>query len=145
VKFAFIKENRTEFPVGLMCRLLSVSKSGFYKWFSKGGYEVSPTKLKLQEEVRRIFTKHRKRYGSPRVYRELKSEGIAVGKGTIEKIMRDLNLKAKGKRRFVSTTDSNHSKPIAPNLLDRQFNETKVDAVWLSDISYLPLREVVTT
>jgi len=121
-----------------MCRLLEVSKSGFYSWKRRGGYEVSPSKLRLREAVRQVFEGKKKRYGSPRIFRELKSEGYKVCKSSVEQAMKDLNLKARTKRRFRKTTDSKHDKAISPNILDRDFATKKVDFAWLSDITYLP-------
>ncbi len=125
--------------MGLMCRLLEVSTSGFYDWLARGGYEVSPQKIRLREEVRKVFEDKKKRYGSPRIFRELRNLGFQVGKSSVETTMKELGLRARPKKRYRSTTDSDHGRPVAPNLLERAFDETEVDAVWLSDITYLPL------
>lgn len=125
--------------MGLMCRLLEVSTSGFYAWLRRGGEEISPGKSEMMAMIREIFKKFRKRYGSPRIWRELKAKGVKVSKTTVENLMQDMGLKAQAKKRFKSTTDSNHKRPVAPNLLDRKFDETEIDAVWLSDITYLPV------
>lgn len=125
--------------MGLTCRLLGVSTSGFYGWLDRGGYEVTPHKLELAKQIRETFVAKKKRYGSPRIWREIKKRGIKVSKETVEVLMREMGLKARPKKRFRSTTDSNHNRPVAPNLLDRQFDVTEVDTVWLSDITYLPL------
>lgn len=118
---------------------MEVSKSGFYAWLSRGGYLIPPKKMVLIEEVKKVFEKKKKRYGSPRIFQELQNQGIKAGKTSVEKLMRDLGLKARPKRRYRSTTDSDHGKPVAPNLLERDFNVKKVDAVWLSDITFLPI------
>ena len=123
----------------LMCRLLEVSTSGFYAWLNRGGEVISAEKASLMEKIREVFNRFRKRYGSPRVWRELKAKGINVSKTTVEDLMKQMGLKARPKKRYKSTTDSNHNKPVAPNLLDRNFNQVKIDAVWLSDITYLPI------
>jgi putative transposase len=91
------------------------------------------------ELIRELFFSKKRRYGSPRIWRVLKKKGMKVGKQTVEDLMREMGLKGRPKRRYRSTTDSNHSQPIAPNLLERKFSVTEVDAVWLSDITYLPL------
>jgi transposase InsO family protein len=91
------------------------------------------------ELIREVFIAKKSRYGSPRIWRELKKRGIKVGKQMIEDLMREMGLKARRKKRYRSTTDSNHNRPVAPNLLDRNFDVTEVDSVWLSDITYLPL------
>lgn len=122
-----------------MCRLLEVSRSGFYGWLRRHGEEISPHKAELMSQIQEVFAKFRKRYGSPRVWRELKAMGIKVSRSTVEKLMKEMGLRARARKRFRSTTDSQHNRPIAPNLLERNFNFTTIDAVWLSDITYLPL------
>lgn len=120
-----------------MCRLLSVSKSSFHAWLRKGGLVVSARQSELEASIKRVFLNSKKRYGSPRVWRILRSEGFAISKALVERLMRELGLQAKQKRRFKSTTDSNHNNPVAPNLLDRNFDVRVVNRVWLSDITYL--------
>lgn len=100
---------------------------------------MSTASLEMQAEVESVFYKNKKRYGSPRVWRELKTSGIAVAKSTVEKIMKELGLRAKKKKRYKSTTDSKHLLPRAPNLLNREFGVTERNRVWLSDITYLPM------
>lgn len=139
MKYAFMREHRHEYTVEMMCRLLSVSKSGFYDWLDRGGHEVSPRRQAAQAAVKDVFEKKRKRYGSPRIHEELRNMGQRFSKTTVEEAMRELGLRARPKRRYVSTTDSNHSKPVAPNLLARDFTTKERNAVWLSDITYLPM------
>lgn len=139
MRYAFIVEHRQEFPVGLMCRVLSVSKSGFYSWQWRGAHLVPPKRQRLQEAVKKLFEKKQKRYGSPRIWRHLMKQGTRVGKSSVEQAMRDLKLKARPKKRYKRTTDSDHTQPIAPNLLARNFVVADRNAVWVSDITYLPL------
>jgi putative transposase len=139
VKYAFMREQRQEYPVEMMCRLLSVSKSGFYDWLDRGGHEVHPRRQAAQLAVKAVFEKKKKRYGSPRIHQELRNMGQRHSKTTVEETMRELGLRARPKQRYISTTDSNHSRPVAPNLLGRDFTTTERDAVWLSDITYLPM------
>ncbi|MFW7379332.1 MAG: IS3 family transposase [Oligoflexus sp.] len=133
VKCAFIREHKYKYPAGLMCQLLGVSSSGFYGWLE------TPHKTELMQQIDEIFQHKKKRYGSPRIWRELKNRGIRVGKQMVEDLMREMGLKARPRKRYRSTTDSNHNLPIAPNILERKFNIDKVDSAWLSDITYLPL------
>ena len=80
-------------------------------------------------------------YGWPRIWRTLLAGGIRVGKQRVQKLMRQHGIRAKGKRRFKVTTDSNHDLPIAPNLLERQFSVAKPDRVWVGDITYIAADE----
>ena len=139
MKYAFVKDHTHLYGLGLMCRLLDVSKSGYYAWKRAGSYIVTPARILLEEEVRNAFIKSHKRYGSPRIYLELKKAGVAVSKTTVEQIMKDLGLVARKQRRFVSTTDSDHNDPVAPNHLGRNFEGREPGEVLLSDITYIPM------
>jgi putative transposase len=144
VKYATIQAHRGEFPVSLMCRALQVSRSGFYDWTKRGPSERTQEEQRLLVEIRSIHRRSRCAYGSPRVYRELRKRGIACSRKRVERLMRQDGIQAKKKRRLRATTDSNHSRSVTPNLLDRRFGvkENKgVDRVWVSDITYLPTRE----
>lgn len=93
-------------------------------------------------EIRAVYTEARGAYGWPRVWRQLKARGVRVGKRRVELAMRQNGLRARGKRRFrVSTTDSNHALPIAPNLLARRFTVDAPNTVWAGDMTYIPTRE----
>jgi transposase InsO family protein len=80
-------------------------------------------------------------YGWPRTWKELLARGIRVGKDRVQKLMQLHGIRAKGKRRFKVTTDSNHDLPIAPNLLERQFTVTELDKVWAGNITYIHTSE----
>jgi transposase InsO family protein len=128
-----------EFPVWLMCRLIGVSRSGFYSWLARGAQIVSQKRRHAAAVVKLVFEEKRRRYGSPRLFRELKARGFQVGKHMVETTMKELGLVARKRRRFVTTTDSDHGRPIAQNLLARNFECKHRDTIWLSDITYLPM------
>jgi putative transposase len=144
VKYACIARHRGEFPVRLMCRVLSVSVSGFYAAQQR---EPSPRARRDQAllvQVRAAHRRSRRRYGAPRVHRELVAGGERVGKKRVARLMQEDGLVGRRPRRFVRTTDSRHGDPIAPNRLDRQFGVDQVpgaDRVWVSDLTYVPTRE----
>jgi putative transposase len=121
-----------------MCRVLRVSRSGFYSWNKRG---VTPRMLRrhqLLEEIRKIHQESRGTYGSPRITRELRKNGIVVNKKTVAEIMKENGIQAKQKKRFKPvTTDSNHNLPVAKNRLKRDFRARKPNRVWVSDITYL--------
>lgn len=144
MKYAVIQAHRREFPVSLMCRALEVSRSGFYDWRKRGPREHPSEEQRLRVEIRSIHRRSRRSYGSPRVHRALRKRGILCSRKRVERLMRQDGLRAKKKRRFQRTTDSNHSRPVAPNLLKRRFAVEEVgglDRVWVSDITYLPTRQ----
>jgi transposase InsO family protein len=127
-----------------MCRVLQVSRSGFYDWTKRDPSERIREEQRLRLEIRSIHRKSGRTYGSPRVHQALRERGIGCSRKRIERLMRDDGVRAKKKRRFRVTTDSNHSRPVAPNLLKRRFAVKEIeglDRVWVSDITYLPTRE----
>ena len=146
MKFVFIAAHAAEYPVTVMCRVLEVSRAGYYAWKGRGAAARQPrADLRLRVHVRAVFRKSRGTYGSPRVYRELREEGVRVSRRRVERVMREEGLCARPRRRFRgTTTDSTHPHRIAENVLDRAFSVEAcggVDRVWVGDITYLPTRE----
>lgn len=146
MKFAFIAEHAAEYPVTLMCRVLEVSRAGYYAWKGRAAAARAPRgELRLRVHVRAVFRKSRGTYGSPRVHQELREEGVRVSRKRVERVMREEGLCARQRRRFRgTTTDSSHPHRIAENVLDRAFSVEAcagVDRVWVGDITYLPTRE----
>lgn len=142
MKFAFIKDHRTMFPVVDMCRVLEASKSGFYRWFKHPVGKRERARLDLGDAIARVHRDNRGVYGSPRVQRALVQEGRAVCRNTVAKVMKQRGIKARTHRRFrVRTTDPNHGHPVAPNLLNRRFEADRLNQVWLTDITYIPTGE----
>jgi transposase InsO family protein len=128
---------RANYPVALMCRVLEVSRSGLYAWERRGTSARKAADVELSEQIRAIHRSSRSTYGSPRVHRGLRHEGIRVGRKRVERIMRRDGLRGRIRRRFRRTTDSNHPFPVAPNTLNRQFAVEAPDRVWAGDITYI--------
>jgi len=147
MKFGFMEAHAAEHPIVLMCRVLQVSKAGYYAWVTRPPSGRAEQDAQLAEEIKRIHRQSRRRYGSPRVHEELKAEGQRHGEKRIARIMREHGIRAKAPRRFRVTTDSTHAHPVAPNGLDRQFGVHGADGVrplnrvWVGDITYLSTRE----
>lgn len=142
MKFAFIGDHLQQYPVGTCCATLQVSRSGYYAWRRRGPSQRRQRRERLGEQIGRVYRDNRCVYGSPRVYHVLRSQGEHVSENTVAKIMHELGLRAKSKRRFVpKTTDSRHHNPTAPNLLDRQFTAEGANAKWVADITYVPTAE----
>lgn len=144
MKYAAIQAHRHEFEVSLMCRTLGVSRSGFYAWRKRPPSERGRRDQRLRLEIRAIHRESRQTYGSPRVHAELRARDLRCGLGRVERLMRDDGLRARERRRFRRTTNSNHSHPVAPNVLNRRFGVEEVnelDRVWVGDITYVPTRE----
>jgi len=142
VKYAFIRDHRDEFDVQIMCEVLIASKSGYYSWISRDHGVKANSLLELRIAIEKAFKDSRRTYGSPRIYRVLKGQGYIVSEDTVATLMREMGIRAKGKRRFkVCTTDSNHSFPIAANKLEQVFEADKPGEVMLGDITYIPTKE----
>ncbi len=144
MKYACIQAHREEFEVALMCRVLDVSRSGFYAAQKRGSRKRERADQRLRLEIRAIHRASKRRYGSPRVHEELKAHGILCGRKRVERLMRADGLRAKRRRRFRGTTNSQHAYPIAPNLLERRFTVAGVgglDRIWVGDITYVPTRQ----
>jgi putative transposase len=124
-----------------MCRVFGFAPSTYYGWERNQQSEHATRDAELLDAIRRIFAKFRGRYGAPRIQAELAREGLAVSRKRVARLMREAGLKAKGKRKYKPTTDSNHSLPVAPNLLHRDFHTERPDAVWVSDITYIWTRQ----
>lgn len=142
MRFAFIKEHQRVWPVQLTCRVLKVSRSGFYAWSRRARSPMSPRGQKqkqLLERVQLVHARSRRTYGSPRVTVELKEQGVSVCRNTVARLMKQAQIRAQIKRRFVPrTTDSAHGHPIAANRLDRDFAALSPNRKWACDITYLP-------
>jgi transposase InsO family protein len=138
MRFDFIREHQETFEVGAMCGMLKVSRSGFYSWSSRPESPRSRETRRLTGLIRTIHQESRATYGSPRVHAELLSRGVPCGENRVARIMRDNEIRSKRKRRFRKTTDSKHKLPVAPNLLEQNFNASRPNEVWLADITYIP-------
>jgi len=125
----------------VVCRVFGISPSTYYSWERKQQSERARRDGELLASIRRIFAKFRGRYGAPRVHNELVGEGISVSRKRVARLMREAGLKAKGRRKYKATTDSNHALPVAPNLLDRDFATKRPNRAWVSDITYLWTRQ----
>lgn len=120
-----------------MCQVLVVSRSGYYKWLKAVPSNRSLRNEALTQEIRRVFESKKKRYGSPRIAMELRKAGIKVSRPLVAKLMKKEQLRSIIKRKFKSTTDSNHHYPIVANELDRVFTTERINQAWVSDITYI--------
>lgn len=137
MKFGFIAEEKVAFPIVVLCRVLDVSPSGYY---ASQARPVSAHALRDVELSKQIATSHqasKRRYGSPRVYADLKADKVHVGRKRVARLMREDGLVARCRRRYRTTTDSKHSFPIAPNLLERDFTAQGPDESWVTDITFI--------
>ncbi len=141
VKYDFIRANREHFPVSVMCNVLGVSRSGFHQWLSREPSVRALANKELDAAIARIHQASRQTYGSPRMHEALISQGFACSQTRVERRMKSIGVRAKTKRKFRVTTDSKHSLPVSPNLVNRDFRPTGPDKVWLTDITYIATDE----
>lgn len=144
MRYRFIDAHRREHAVVAMCRVLGVSKAGYYAWRDRAPSKRELSNRRLAAEIRTVHQRSRRTYGSPRVHAELLASGEKVNRKRVERVMRTEGIRAKTKRRFRVTTDSRHGEPIAPNVLQREFSVEQVagpDRVWAGDITYISTLE----
>jgi len=137
--YRFIQANRSRYTVKEMTKLLGISRSTYYQWArGRKPNRRGQADAELIRLIREIVAKHHRRYGSPRVRQELRQVyGKRVSLKKVARLMRENNLNARRKRRFVPTTDSKHSLPVCENILNRQFHAEQGGQKWVSDITYL--------
>ena len=136
MRYRFIDAHKKAWPVNLMCRVFSVSRSGYYDWTGRAPSRRAQSNRELDRRIRKIFARHRQCYGVPRITDALHDAGIECSENRVARRMRALGLKAIQAKKFKVTTDSNHSKPLAPDLIEQDFSAAAANQKWTSDISY---------
>ena len=130
-----IRRHEGQHPVALMCRVLDVSRSGYYDWRDRPPGARQEANTRLAADVHRVYAEHKGRSGAPRITKQLRDEGQTVGKNRVAGVMRAERLRAKAARKYKATTNSNHNLPVAPNLLEQNFTATSPNQKWVSDIT----------
>ena len=141
MRYDFVERHRETWPVRLMCRVLRVSPGGYYDWRGRPASARTERREALVVAIRAIHGEVKSRYGSPRIHAELVARGEACCVNTVARLMREHGLAAKTKRKFRCTTDSNHGRPVAENIVDRQFEPSGPDRLWAADITFIPTGE----
>ena len=141
MRFQYIEDHRNEFPVTLMCGTLGVSSSGYYVWRKRppSGREMANRELYKKIEV--VYNENHGVYGSPRIYRALKKQGVVCSENRVARLIRLRGLRAKQTKLFRVTTKRNKTHPVAPNLLNRDFEADRPNQKWLTDITYIRTQE----
>jgi putative transposase len=146
VKYAWVATHKAVWPVAISCDVLGLSTSGYYDHQRRQSRAAKPAGKRVSDDallvhLRAIHAEVKGEYGWPRMLRELRARGIGVGKARVQRTMKLHGIRAKGKKKFVVTTDSEHALPIATNLLNRKFTVNQPNTVWTSDITYIPTDE----
>jgi transposase InsO family protein len=137
VKFAFIAEEKADFPTAVLCRTLQVSRSGFYASRARPESKRVQDDRRYAAKVREFHTRSRRIYGAPRIFDDFKEAKIAIGKKRVARIMRAEGLSGKVRRRYRATTMSDHDQPVAANVLAREFRPAAPNLVWAGDTTEL--------
>ena len=137
MRFRFIQAEKANFKIATMCRVLKVTRSGYYAWHKRQASAHWLRDRKLLRRIRVSFYESRRTYGSPRVHRDLLAGGERVSRKRVARLMREAGLESRRKKRFRRTTDSNHRQPVASNELDRRFAPGSSETWWVGDITYV--------
>ena len=141
MRFALIHAEKANHRVTLLCRVLNVSRQGYYAWVRRKPSRRQKQDQVLNRSIQKAFHESRGRYGSPRVYLELRDEGTVTSRKRVARLMRQHGLVARPRRRrFVRTTDSSHSYGVAPNRVARDFRPAGPNQLWATDITYIPTK-----
>jgi len=138
-----IKELRGRYPLRVLCRVLSVSSSGYHAWLCREPSARAVARARLKLATLAAHQRTRATYGAARLQHELAADGFHCSLGAVKRVRRELGLRCvqRKKRYRVRTTDSGHALPVAPNLLAREFTVGRPDEVWTADITYVPTEE----
>lgn len=141
MKYAWIKEHRREFPVAVMCTVLEVSTSGYYEAQDRPVSRQRQRREELAQAAARSYFESRRIYGYRKVHADLRAQNLNCCDETVRRVMAQMGLSSRIKRKFVRTTDSKHNLPVADNLLARDFTATAPNQKWVADITYIPTDE----
>jgi len=141
MRFQFIEQYRDEFPVTRMCKVLEVSRSGYYAWRGRPASEREMANQALYKQIKAIYDKMHGTYGSPRIYQALDKQGVACSENRVARLMRQHGLQARQAKAYKSTTRRNKADPVAPNVLQREFEAERPNEKWLADITYIATEE----
>ena len=133
-----MSEHRATYPVATMCRVLGVSRSGYYAWRKRPPLERAKADAELLEKIEAIHERSHGTYGSPRIHAEFRAQGIRVGRKRVARLMREAGLRGVSRRRSVRTTVRSEDARPAPDLIERDFSVTAPDELWVADITYVP-------
>lgn len=141
MKYGMIEQMRQDYPVPSMCRVLSVSVSGYYAWRKRKPSARTRQEPRLEAEVLAAHQRTRESFGPERLQQHLEERGVRIGVHRIRRLRKKLGLRCKQKRRFKATTNSKHDLPVAPNLLNQDFSVTAPNQAWCGDITYIATDE----
>ena len=137
MKYGFIRDHAGRWPVNELCRQLKVQRSAYYDWRVHPGKVIAPEELAMRRRMKALFASSRGSLGSRTMMQNLRDEGFAIGRDKTRRLMKQLQLKVRRKRKYKITTDSKHHLPVAQNVLNREFSPSAPNHAWGTDITYL--------
>jgi len=141
MRYPFIDAEKVNCPVVILCRVMRVSRAGFYAWKNRSPSRRELENDRLRSQIHEIHSQSRRTYGAPRIFKVLRNDGNRVGLHRIERLCREEGVKACYKRRYRVTTQSDHILPVAKNILNREFKPTAPNRAWVGDITYVATKE----
>ena len=133
MRFAFVHAEKADVSIATLCRTLKVSRSGFYAWLARPESAHAQQDRHLRVRVRASFDASKKRYGSPRVWEDLREEEIRISRKRVVRLMQQDGLRARARKRYKATTTSDHDQPVAANILNREFSAPAPNQRWVGD------------
>ena len=140
MKYAFMQAHREEFELKRMCRVLQVSRSGYYDWDRRKESKRSQQDRVLLEEIRRIHQQTQEAYGATKSWRALNQSGTVCGKHRVARLRRQAGIEARRKRKFRLAYKARNTAPAPPNLLRWPFKADHPDQIWMTDVTFIPTR-----
>lgn len=141
MKYGFIEQHRTAFPLESLCRALGVSRSGYYAWRCRKPSARAKANADLLQDIRRVHHDHRGACGAVKTWRVLQQEGVMCGKHRVARLRREHGIEAKRKQRFRVTTEHHQTPAAAPDLLNRVFRASAPNRAWVGDMTVIRTRE----
>lgn len=141
MRYQFMKDNATFFNICILSRVLNVSRSGYYEWLNRKPSTRKQENAKLKEAIKTTHIKNRGVYGYRRIHADIREQKYTCSLNRIHRLMKEEGIKVKTRRKFKATTDSNHTLPINPNVLERDFTAKAPNTRWVTDITYISTQE----
>jgi putative transposase len=139
VIYSLVEANQACFPISQLCRILKVSNSGYYDWCDRPCSRRAALNQTLLEQIKEIYTDSDRTYGMPRVFKQLRHEGVCASRKRVARLMRLHHLRGVSRRRnWVTTTERDPKQGPAPDLVKRKFCAERLNQLWVADMTYLP-------
>lgn len=140
MKYQFVKEHRQQFRVSRMCRVLRISRSGFYAWLRRPESARMCANRALLKHIIAVHVASQENYGAHKTWRALRAAGQPCGRHRVARLRREHGIEAKRMRRFRAAYAARNMAPAAPNRLEQDFTVVRADQVWVGDITFIPTR-----